>query len=51
MHKSLLEDFENNCKIKISLGKFDDKFYNKFLKYCIEEKKDSANCKFSTQWI
>ena len=42
-NKNLLEDFESNCKVKISLGKFDDKLYNKFLKYCIEEKKHSAN--------
>lgn len=42
-NKNLLEDFENNFKVKISLGKFDDKLYNKFLKYCIEEKKHSAN--------
>jgi integrase len=42
-NKNLLEDFESNCKVKMSLGKFDDKLYNKFLKYCIEEKKHSAN--------
>lgn len=42
-NKNLLEDFESNCKVKITLGKFDDKLYNKFLKYCIEEKKHSAN--------
>lgn len=42
-NKNLLEDFESNCKIKITLGKFDDKLYNRFLKYCIEEKKHSAN--------
>ncbi|WBV54727.1 tyrosine-type recombinase/integrase [Chryseobacterium daecheongense] len=42
-NKNLLEDFESNCKVKISLGKFDDKLYNRFLKYCIEEKKHSAN--------
>ena len=42
-NKNLLEDFENNCKVKITLGKFDDKLYNRFLKYCIEEKKHSAN--------
>ncbi|SMO85227.1 Site-specific recombinase XerD [Chryseobacterium rhizoplanae] len=42
-NKNLLEDFERNCKVKITLGKFDDKLYNKFLKYCIEEKKHSAN--------
>ncbi|WP_336686515.1 site-specific integrase [Chryseobacterium bernardetii] len=42
-NKNLLEDFESNCKVKITLGKFDDKLYNMFLKYCIEEKKHSAN--------
>jgi len=42
-NKNLLEDFESDCKVKITLGKFDDKLYNKFLKYCIEEKKHSAN--------
>ncbi|MCT3642181.1 integrase [Elizabethkingia anophelis] len=42
-NKNLLEDFESNCRVKITLGKFDDKLYNKFLKYCIEEKKHSAN--------
>lgn len=42
-NKNLLEDFESNYKVKITLGKFDDKLYNKFLKYCIEEKKHSAN--------
>jgi len=42
-NKNLLEDFESNCKVKITLGKFDNKLYNKFLKYCIEEKKHSAN--------
>ena len=42
-NKNLLEDFESSCKVKITLGKFDDKLYNRFLKYCIEEKKHSAN--------
>jgi len=42
-NKNLLEDFESNFRVKITLGKFDDKLYNKFLKYCIEEKKHSAN--------
>ncbi|RXM40430.1 integrase [Chryseobacterium sp. CH21] len=42
-NKTLLEEFENCYKVKVSLGKFDDKLYNKFLKYCIEEKKHSAN--------
>jgi len=42
-NKNLLEDFKTNSRVKISLGKFDNKLYNKFLKYCIEEKKHSAN--------
>lgn len=42
-NKNLLEDFETNSRVKISLGKFDNELYNKFLKYCIEEKKHSAN--------
>lgn len=42
-NKNLLEGFESNSKVKITLGKFDNKLYNKFLKYCIEEKKHSAN--------
>ena len=42
-NKTLLEDFERNYKAKVTLGKFDDKLYNKFLKFCIEEKKHSAN--------
>ncbi|MDO5655776.1 MAG: tyrosine-type recombinase/integrase [Flavobacteriaceae bacterium] len=40
---NLLKDFQNDTKLKISLGNFNDKIYNKFLKYCIEEKKHSAN--------
>ena len=32
-NKTLLEDFEKNSKIEVTLGKFDDKLYNKFLKY------------------
>ena len=39
----LLEDFQKDYKVKITLGNFDEKLYNKFLKYCIEEKKHSAN--------
>lgn len=42
-NKTLLEDFQKDYKIKISLGKFNEKLYNKFLKYCIQEKKHSAN--------
>lgn len=40
---NLLLDFQKDYKVKITLGKFDEKVYNKFLKYCIEEKKHSAN--------
>lgn len=42
-NKTLLEDFEKDYKIKLTLGKFNDKLYNKFLKYCIELKKYSVN--------
>lgn len=42
-NKKLLLEFQNDSKIKLSLGKFDEKVYNKFLKYCIEEKDHSAN--------
>ena len=42
-NKTLLEDFQKEYKIKVTLGKFDDKIYNKFLKYCIEKKEHSAN--------
>lgn len=42
-NRKLLQDFQNECKIKLILGNFDEKIYNKFLKYCIEEKKHSAN--------
>ncbi|MBS9767729.1 MAG: tyrosine-type recombinase/integrase [Flavobacteriaceae bacterium] len=42
-NKKLLEEFQNAYKVKISLGGFTDKVYNKFLKYCIEKKEHSAN--------
>ncbi len=42
-NRKLLFKFQEDCKIKISLGSFNDKTYNKFLKYCIEEKQHSAN--------
>ncbi len=42
-NEKLLEEFQDNYKVKISLGASNDKLYNKFLKYCIEEKKHSAN--------
>ena len=40
---NLLLEFQRDYKVKITLGKFDEKVFNKFLKYCIEEKKHSAN--------
>jgi len=42
-NKRLLQDFQDYYKLKLSLGNFDDKIYNKFLKYCIELKDHSAN--------
>ena len=42
-NKRLLQDFQDYYKLKLSLGNFDDKIYNKFLKYCIEIKDHSAN--------
>ena len=42
-NKKLLENFQEEYKLKLSLGNFDEKIYNKFLKYCIEEKDHSAN--------
>ncbi|SUX43988.1 MULTISPECIES: tyrosine-type recombinase/integrase [Chryseobacterium] len=42
-NKKLLQDFQDKLKIKLTLGNFDEKTYNKFLKYCIEEKDHSAN--------
>ena len=38
-----MQDFQDYYKLKLSLGNFDDKIYNKFLKYCIEIKDHSAN--------
>ena len=35
--------FQDYYKLKLRLGNFDDKIYNKFLKYCIEIKDHSAN--------
>jgi len=40
---NLLLQFQKDYKTKITLAKFDEKVYNKFLKYCTEEKKHSAN--------
>jgi len=42
-NKKLLQNFEEITKIKLSLGKFDEKVYNKFLKFCVEYRKHSAN--------
>lgn len=42
-NKNLLLEFQNYSKIKITLGNFNEKIYNKFLKYCIEIKDHSAN--------
>ena len=42
-NKRLLQDFQDYYKLKLRLGNFDDKIYNKFLKYCIEIKDHSAN--------
>ncbi|MBT2623772.1 tyrosine-type recombinase/integrase [Chryseobacterium sp. ISL-6] len=42
-NKKLLEDFQAQYKLKFTLGNFDEKIYNKFLKYCIEDKDHSAN--------
>ncbi|EHM7982833.1 tyrosine-type recombinase/integrase [Elizabethkingia anophelis] len=42
-NKRLLEGFQKDYKLKLSLGNFNEKVYNKFLKYCIEDKDHSAN--------
>lgn len=42
-NKRLLQDFQDFYKLKLRLGNFNDKIYNKFLKYCIEIKDHSAN--------
>ena len=42
-NKTLLEDFESKANHKLSLGKFNDKTFNKFLKFCIEDRNHSAN--------
>lgn len=42
-NKKLLQDFQTDYKIKLTLGNLNEKIYNKFLKYCIEEKDHSAN--------
>ena len=42
-NKTLLEDFEVKTKHKLSLGKFDEKTFNKLLKFCVEEREHSVN--------
>ena len=42
-NKTLLEDFEVKTKHKISLGKFDEKTFNRLLKFCVEEREHSVN--------
>lgn len=42
-NKNLLFEFQNYYKLKISLGNFNEKMYNKFLKYSVEIKDHSAN--------
>ena len=42
-NKRLLQDYQDYYKLKLRLGNFNDKIYNKFLKYCIEIKDHSAN--------
>ena len=42
-NKNLLFEFQSYSKIKITLGNFNVKIYNEFIKYCIEIKDHSAN--------
>jgi integrase len=42
-NRKLLIDFQKSNNIKLTLGNFDEKTYNKFLKFCIEDKDHSAN--------
>ncbi len=42
-NRTLLSEFQEYSKIKLSFGSFNDKVYNKFLKFCIETKEHSAN--------
>lgn len=42
-NKTLLEEFETKTLNKLSFSKFNDTTYNKFLKFCIEDKDHSAN--------
>lgn len=42
-NKNLLKEFQEKTKNRLSLTSFDDKTYNKFLRYCVEIKDHSAN--------
>lgn len=42
-NRNLLEEFNNDWKIKLSLSHFNEKVYNQFIKYSIEVKNHSAN--------
>ncbi len=42
-NKNLLSEFQKYSKIKITLGNFNVKIYNEFIKYCVEVKDHSAN--------
>ncbi|HLS11825.1 MAG TPA: tyrosine-type recombinase/integrase [Flavobacteriaceae bacterium] len=42
-NKKLLEEFNKDWKIKLSLSNFNEKVYNRFIKYSIEIKNHSAN--------
>jgi len=42
-NKKLLEDFQGHRKKKIHFNQINFTFYNKFIQYCIDEKKHSAN--------
>ena len=42
-NKDLLESFSEHTKYKLKFKTINKEFYNKFIKYCVEEKKHSAN--------
>lgn len=42
-NRNLLSEFQNYSKNKITLGNFNVKIYNEFIKYCVEVKDHSAN--------
>ena len=42
-NKKLLQDFQKETGTQLRFSSIDRKFYNKFLKYCISVKKQSAN--------